>query len=424
MDYTIPNLAIEAICLVILFTLLFYQYLNKDNHSEMNKAFNIVLISHIITITVDTISWIIDLQHGILFYYLSIVFNFLSLVLPGIDFTLLIFYILKCIATNKKTEKRILAISSLISFGLFVTGIINIFTNIFFTIQRDNVFIAGEYYIYVYIFAALQFVLIFSVILYYKKDLGLKKTITLLSYTIIPIIVTIINYFFLYLMLWYSALTVSILLIFINIQIEQEKTLKQQELELLEYKTAIMLSQIQPHFLYNSLSAISQLCVNNSEAHVALVTFSEYLRGNMDSLTQKKMVSFHKEMEHVKQYLWLEKLRFNNKLSIEYDIMPTTLLIPVLSLQPIVENAVRHGVTKKATGGTVKIKAFETLTHLVIEVSDDGIGFDMNQNLSDGRNHIGINNVTERLSIMCNGTLNIQSTPNLGTTATIKIPKK
>jgi len=205
----------------------------------------------------------------------------------------------------------------------------------------------------------------------------------------------------------------------------QEK-INELESELLQNQISIMLSQIRPHFLYNSLVAIQELCLIDPEtANKAVAEFSYYLRGNLDSLSIKRPIPFEKELRHVEAYLSLEKKRFGEKLNINYDISALCFSIPALTLQPIVENAVQHGVTKREDGGAVTVSVKETETGIIITVIDDGVGFDPNSVSSrDARLHIGIENVRSRLSFMCNGTLTIQSEPGVGTTAVITIPKE
>ena len=196
--------------------------------------------------------------------------------------------------------------------------------------------------------------------------------------------------------------------------------------ELYDSKVQIMVSQIRPHFMYNALSSIAILCKLDPEtAYEATVTFSDYLRGNMDSLKQTAPVPFTKELEHLKKYLYIEKLRFDDMLNIEYDIQATNFELPLLSIQPIVENAVKHGVGMKKTGGTVKISSIETDDAYEVIISDDGVGFDMDApKKDDGRSHVGMENTRKRLRDMCGAELIITSKPGEGTTARVIIPKK
>ena len=204
--------------------------------------------------------------------------------------------------------------------------------------------------------------------------------------------------------------------------IEYQKVQK----ELYEAKVAVMVSQIRPHFMYNALSSIAMLCkLDPDRAYTATVTFSDYLRGNMDSLKQTAPVPFSKELEHLKKYLYIEKMRFDDMLNIRYDIQTEAFSVPQLSVQPLVENAVKHGVGMKEDGGTVTIATRETETAYEILISDDGVGFDTSAPpKEDGRSHVGMENTRKRLKEMCNAEIVITSTPGEGTTAKVIIPKE
>ena len=205
-------------------------------------------------------------------------------------------------------------------------------------------------------------------------------------------------------------------------RIEAEKQV--MEMKLQENQISIMLSQIQPHFLYNTLNSIYQLCETNPMRARSMVnSFAEYLRNNLSTLEEPGLISFETELAHVNTYLDIEKVRFEDTLEIEYDIKCVDFSLPVLTVQPIVENAVKHGTSKKRGGGTVTIRTEEDKDNYIITVSDTGCGFDPTKPKDDGKRHVGIENVKQRLSNMCSGSLTIESTVGVGTVATIRIPK-
>ncbi len=207
-------------------------------------------------------------------------------------------------------------------------------------------------------------------------------------------------------------------------QNERMRTIKHEQ-ELANSKISIMLSQIQPHFLFNSLSAISNLCEKAPmEAQKAIGDFSDYLRGNLDSLKRSAPIPFTKELKHVQMYLSLEKMRFASDLNIVYDIAVTGFLLPTLTVQPLVENAVKYGVGKKEGGGTVTIATRENEQFFTVTVIDDGVGYDLMATQYDGSTHVGIENVRSRLAAMMGGKLKIESIKGVGTVATIQIPKE
>ena len=204
-------------------------------------------------------------------------------------------------------------------------------------------------------------------------------------------------------------------------RLEAEKNMIEAELK--ESRISIMLSQIQPHFIYNTLGTIERLCLKDPEKAFELVrNFSLYLRGNFSELDSVTPIGFEDELKHVAYYVNIEKVRFPD-LQIVYDIETTDFVLPALSVQPLVENAIKHGLMRLESGGTVTIHAYETPTHFCISVKDDGVGFDTAAPI-DEKAHVGIRNIRGRLHAMVGGTLVLESTPNVGTEAMIMIPKE
>lgn len=201
---------------------------------------------------------------------------------------------------------------------------------------------------------------------------------------------------------------------------------RQMEDELEDAHMLIMLSQIQPHFLYNALNTIKALIRRNPKtAENAIIDFSYYLRGNMDSLSKKEPIPFSVELEHIQHYCSIELLRFSDKINIVYDIGPRAFLVPTLSVQPLVENAIKHGITKKTEGGTVTLSTGEDDKNYYIRVTDDGVGFDTaHVQKNDEKSHVGIEITKKRFQTMVNAVLHIESTPANGTTVLVTLPKK
>jgi len=208
---------------------------------------------------------------------------------------------------------------------------------------------------------------------------------------------------------------------------EQEKIYAmkaQAEIDLADSNSLLMISQIQPHFLFNTLSSIYYLCDKDvMEAKDAIDKFSSYLRMNVDTLSNKQMIPVKKELEHIEIYLYLEKIRFEERLNYIFKVETTDFMVPPLSIQPIVENAVKHGVTKKREGGTVVISISEEPDNYIIVVQDDGVGFNYNDVNTDGKVHVGLSNIQQRLDSMCHANIATVSVIGQGTKVTIAIPK-
>lgn len=197
-----------------------------------------------------------------------------------------------------------------------------------------------------------------------------------------------------------------------------------------ESKTALMISQIQPHFIYNALNSIRTLIrIEPEQAYDMVYDFSQYLRTHIDSLSNEREITFSGELEHIKSYINIEKVRFGERLNVEFDIQTTDFYLPAISVQPLVENAIKHGICKRPEGGTVWIRSYEDKEQeggYVVEVEDDGVGFDVEQweNVRGVRRSVGINNIRFRVESISNARLFIESEINKGTKATIKFPDR
>ena len=194
------------------------------------------------------------------------------------------------------------------------------------------------------------------------------------------------------------------------------------ENELTQSRIAVMLSQIKPHFLFNALNSISALCLTDPlMADQAITSLSNYLRGNIRSLEQNSPIPFEQELDHIKYHVRLEQLRYGEKLRVVYAIHTTDFQVPTLSLQTLVENAIRHGVSPKPEGGLVVVETEHGDHCTFVRIIDNGVGFDMDLR-SQNADSIGLANAKKRMEVMMNAEFTIQSTPGKGTNITIRIP--
>lgn len=190
-----------------------------------------------------------------------------------------------------------------------------------------------------------------------------------------------------------------------------------------EQRIQIMMTQIQPHFLFNTIATFRALCRKDPEKAAELAEmFGDYLRQNLDSLGTVGLIPFHKELEHTKTYTEIEMVRFKN-LRVVYDIHESDFQIPPLTVQPMVENAIRHGA-RAGKEETITVTAGKSAKGYEVVIRDNGIGFDPEKQSAPGEagHHIGISNVRERIESMCGGSLTIESEPDKGTKVTITVP--
>ena len=294
----------------------------------------------------------------------------------------------------------------------------------YFTVNAENFYVRGSFFLLSQIIPFLIYGINAFLILRYARFIRRRDLLFLISHIILPLAAELVQIFNYGLAPLNIAITITLLFVFISIQFSRELRIEQQERELAESRIDIMLSQIQPHFLYNTLTIIRHLCGSDPEqAKETITDFSLFLRGNMNALTSKKPIPFKQEIAHTEKYLNIELKRAQNRLRVTYNINTTDFYIPPLTLQPIVENAVRHGVLRREEGGTITISTEETPFSYLIIVSDDGVGFQPDKEEPKDRVQIGISNVQKRLADLCNGELTIKSTPDVGTVVTIIISK-
>lgn len=206
-----------------------------------------------------------------------------------------------------------------------------------------------------------------------------------------------------------------------------ERKLQEQDRALMQARVDALISQINPHFLFNTLNTASSLIrFDPDTARTVLLKLSNILRRRLRS--QVHFVSLKQELDFVDDYLDIEVVRFGrDKLQIRKEIDPDTLdmAVPSMILQPLLENAIRHGIGPKVEGGTVRLRAWRQNGRLSVEVRDDGVG------IPDEKRHeildsgIGISNVRERLKVLYGeeSSLNIESEPGKGTVIRLEIPE-
>lgn len=321
------------------------------------------------------------------------------------------------------------------------------YTHWYYLIDEHNAYYRQPYYNFALVLIGVLYALVILQIIVCSRRLLVKQIISLFLYVTIPLIMVILQVILKPgIGLTNIGISISLIIIFIvnNIRItyleeELNKKVLQQNMILLNQNKVIaekkeeienlqlnmVITQMQPHFVFNVLNIIYYLCAKDTRlAQQAIDHFSSYLRANIDSLVSDDLAPFSKELEHVKNYLDLEKLRFDDDLQIEYDIGPSDFHIPMLVVQPLVENAVKHGIAKSSNGGKVIIRTIEDFENFYIYVVDNGVGFDPKKKpANDGRSHIGIENVRFRIEKRVNGELDIFSTKGKGTTVVITVPK-
>ena len=198
--------------------------------------------------------------------------------------------------------------------------------------------------------------------------------------------------------------------------------MKEREIDIAHTKILVLISNIQPHFLYDAVDSIGGLCKKNTKtAEEKVLKFSEYLRTNLTYLVSTELVPFEQEKRHTEIYVEMENLRCGHIIHVEYNIFESNFYLPSLTLQPIIENAVRHTINKKESTNPIKVTSEQKENYIEISIEDTGL-FLSSSNNKDRVQYLGLENVAERLENFCNGEFIINSTNFEGTKITIRIP--
>ena len=266
-----------------------------------------------------------------------------------------------------------------------------------------------------------------GVVIEYIKYMNRFEKIAMLLYLFLPVIAVVIQMLKYGVSFTYLSIVFSALMLYFSFLVNNNAYNIEKEKKLAEERIRLFNQQIQPHFLFNSLSVIKHLCRKSpDEAAEAIDEFSGYMRGCTDFMNETDCVSAERELNLVKHYIYMQKKRFGDSISFEYDIKDTDFDIPPFAIQTSVENAIKHGLRAQAVeNGYVKISTYKNGGKHIVEIEDNGIGFDTNI-LKDETltNHVGIVNTTKRLRLMCDGTMDIKSDVGHGTKVTIAIPAR
>lgn len=204
---------------------------------------------------------------------------------------------------------------------------------------------------------------------------------------------------------------------------EQNRELAEKERSLTDSRIKMMMSQIRSHFIFNVLTTISTYCkIDPKKADRALICFSRYLRRNIRIIEEDGLIDFATELEQLEDYIALEQLRFTEKIVFEKEIGISGFKLPPLTVQPIVENAIKHGLVEHGRSGTIFLRTEQTKDAVKITIADNGAGFD--PQMLQKTDSIGIKNVRYRLKTMTGGSMDIESEPGRGTTVTLRIPQQ
>jgi len=329
------------------------------------------------------------------------------------------FFLLHRCGESIKNSRLFRAVMTL--WGIFCfTLAVSPFSNIFYYATPDNQYFRGPCYALLLVPLAVIMILNIQSLIKRRKKLSKRLFAALLVYLLTMVIATIIYMFASVEMLALFGIVLCALTMFVVIISDNVEHYMQQQREISKQRASLMVLQMRPHFIYNSMLGIYYLCDQNPEkAKQVTLDFTTYLRKNFTAIASEDTIPFPDELEHTRAYLAVEQAQLEDVLFVTFDTPHTMFRLPPLTLQPIVENAVKDGMRSSSDPIHISVLTRQTDTSSVIIVEDDGPGYDP---VDDHQPHIALDNIRQRLELMCNGKLSITARKGGGTSVKVTIP--
>lgn len=389
--------------------------------SRRNRIFFIIVFALIVAhILSDLIGQISILMLGPDYVLLTQITTFLESLFSSMIMPVLTAYLLICAGEDWRKAPIFKGACSLwlIYLGLLI---ITQFTRHIYYYTPDNTYHRGPWYPVLLIPPVLLMLGNLTALYRRRKRLSWNQFQAFSFYLLIPLAAMLIQ------MLFYGLLAIligtsiaAVVMLFFILRDQTERYIAQQ-LENARQRASISVLQMRPHFIYNTMTSIYYLCGQDTiKAQKIILDFTSYLRQNFTAIIQKDMIPFPEELEHARAYLAVEKARYEDQLFVEYDTEYTAFKLPPLTLQPLVENAVKHGVSPDLNPLHLSIITREFENNIEVIVKDTGPGFTQSDN---DEPHIALANIRERLHTMCAGKLIIKAREGGGTVASMIIPK-
>ena len=404
-----------------------------DTHSRIGRFFR----TYFIVLTLGVFSVLLE---NILFFYPvpAAVIRFMQVpicLLLSLPLPMQTFFLLFCCKENIRQSGLLRTVLGLWSV-YFVMVVSGLFTDSFYTITPAIQVLRGPWYPLM-LLPLNAIVLLNLTALFKRRKLLSRKVCLSFLIALLPSALTVLVQLFVDVFLLIGICTALFALatygFILSDQIDRDRS-QQKELFLHEQEIArkqrqianeranVMVLQMRPHFIYNTLSSIYCLCDQDpKKAQNVLLDFTVYLRKNFTSIASTDPIPFSSELEHTRAYLAVEQVQYEDSLTVEYDTPHTLFRVPALTLQPIVENSVKHGRDPNAEPLHILIQTRETDSGSKIIVMDNGKGFDPDETAIPG---IALENIRQRLEMMCGGSLTIERNEGGGTVVTVVIPDR
>jgi len=302
----------------------------------------------------------------------------------------------------------------------FILLIIAQFTTCFYYVTQENVAIRGPWHPLLMLPMVAIMPLTLAYLIRMRKRLSRRNYWAFLIY-LLPMTVALLIHMFIFVALFvYISIAICALAMYSIILSDQIEQYTLQQREIAHQRSSIMVLQMRPHFIHNTMTTIYCLCNQDPQkARQVTLDFNTYLRRNFTAIASEEPIPFSEELEHTRAYLAVEQAQFEDSLFIDYDTPHTLFRLPPLTLQPIVENAVKHGMDPDSEPLHILIRTRKLNSGSEVIVEDNGSGFGP---YDETEPHIALSNIRQRLEMMCRGKLTILPREGGGTVVKVTIP--
>ncbi len=302
----------------------------------------------------------------------------------------------------------------------YIILLIGHFTNLFYYTLPDGRFFRKPTHPLLLVPLIVSMILDLMILLLNRRKLSRNYFWTYLAYIIPVIVATFIHSFVFSVVVVNIALLIGSISLYILTLTDQVDKYISQQTAIANQNANILVLQMRPHFIYNTMTSIYYLCEQNPKmAQQVILDFTSYLRKNFNAIASSELIPFNYELEHVRAFLSVELAQFEDNLMVEYDTPHTQFCVPPLTIEPIVENAIKHGLDPDSDPLRILIRTAKTASGNIVTIKDTGPGFDPT-NVFESNN--ALSNIKQRLKLMCDGSITITSHEGEGTTVEIIIP--
>jgi len=348
-----------------------------------------------------------------------LIFMYFDSLFPSVLVSLMTIYLLHCYGESllRSTLFRLVAVLWLL---FFIMLDMTLFTKLFYYISSENQLLRGP--LYPLMVGVLYVIIILNLISVIRHRSKLSKRYYLAFLTgLLPMAIIMSIHFYVSV---FGLIAITIVLgglsMFSIILSDQIGQYMRQQSDIAHQHANIMVLQMRPHFIYNTMMSIYYLCKQNPDlAQQVTLDFTAYLRRNFTAIASIELIPFTEELEHTRAYLAVEQAQYNDMLVVDYDTPFTRFRLPPLTLQPLVENAVKHGMDQDSDPLHILIRTGRTGSGSEIIVENNGTDFEP---ANDNEPHIALKNIQQRIQMMCRGTMTIEPREGGGTIVTVTIP--